>query len=430
MRRARILAWTVPAALVLLLAALATLAALYVYGTREPALADAAPATLQGDALIEQGRYLAQVGNCAGCHTVPGGQAYAGGAAIPSVYGTFHGPNITPSTRHGIGGWSAEDFRRALHLGKGPDGRLLYPAFPYPDYTRLSGADMDALYAYLMSLPAVDSPSRGHELRFPYDQRWMLGWWRARYFTPGGRPAQAAAMPAADLEPLWRRGHYLVEGLGHCAACHTPRDRWGGPREGQAWRGGLMATLDWYAPALDGGLSDGLGHWSQDDIVALLRAGEAPRGVALGAMAEVVRDSTQHWRDDDLRAAAVYLKSLPASTPAPREAAHAGVMAAGGRRYTQYCAQCHGEDGRGAPGGWPALDGNLTVTMASPRNVIKVLLDGGYAPATRENPRPHGMPPFRQQLNDAEVAAIATYIRNSWGNAAGAVASFEVTRLR
>jgi len=424
----------------LLAAALLAGAALYARGVRDdPGTGPAAPPLLassfppsstpssfpsSAQERIELGRYLARAANCAACHTVPGGQAYAGGTAIPTDFGTFYGPNITPSREHGIGGWSTDDFWQALHNGKAPDGALLYPAFPYTEYTRMTRADADAIYAYLMSQPASDARSRPHELRFPYDRRALLGLWRGLYFDPG----VMADEPGQDAQ--WNRGRYLVEGAGHCAACHTPRNRWGASDTGRALQGAPLGALGWYATPLTGEAA-GLGGWSEDDVAQLLRTGWSRHGAAGGPMAEVVAGSTQHLSDADLRAMAAYLKSLPAGSEPAGEAAPPPqpLMERGSRLYEQSCAACHQASGEGSPGAWPALAGNPSVTAASSRNVLQAILRGGYAPATAADPRPHGMPPFHT-LDDADVAALATYVRNSWGNRAGAVQPHEVARMR
>ncbi|MBO9353351.1 c-type cytochrome [Bordetella petrii] len=411
----------------LLLACLAVAAILYWMGTREDASEGAPAAPAEAARQIEQGRYLARLGNCMGCHTAQGGPAYAGGTAIPTPFGTLYGPNITPDPQTGIGDWSADDFWRALHNGKSKDGSLLYPAFPYTEYTRVSRADADALFAYLRTLEPVAQPSRPHELAFPYNQRALLAFWRALYFRPGALPAE----PGQD--ELWNRGRYLVEGLGHCAACHAPRNRLGATRAEDGLSGGLIAGLDWYAPPLGNDPAAGLGRWSAQDIAMLLQTGMARHSVAAGPMAEVVLGSSQYLADADALAMGTYLKSLPA-TPA----AGAGQPAApspalldrGARLYRQYCALCHQDQGQGSGIAWPALAGNPTVTAPSPVNAIRMVLDGGFAPATAANPRPHGMPPFGQVLADADVAALVSYIRSSWGNQAGAVSPFEIKRVR
>ncbi len=399
------------------------------YGARESHQgAGAAAADFSDPGLIERGRYLAQVGNCMGCHTAPGGAPYSGGRAIPTPYGTFFGPNITPHATTGIGNWTADDFWRALHDGKAPDGTLLYPVFPYPTYTNVSREDADALYAYLKSLPPIDRPNREHEVAFPYNQRWLLSLWRAVHFRPG--PLD----PVPDQSEQWIRGRYLVEGLAHCAECHTPRTRWGGLDRSKHLQGGIIPGQDWYATPLTGDPVTGLGEWSADDIASLLKSGLSTRSHATGPMAESVYWGYQHLTDGDTEAIAAYLKSLPAADLESRgrqgTQAGASVLELGRQVYEQHCAQCHRADGRGEPGAWPPLAGNPSVVADSPINAVRVVLDGGFAPATTGNPQPHGMPPYRHVLNDAQVAAVVSYIRSAWGNRTGAVSLPEARRIR
>ena len=421
----RIIAYSL---LAVLLACAAALAALYWMGTRDDAVPAAATAPADAAGMVEQGRYLARLGNCMACHTAQGGKAYAGGTPIPTPFGTLYGPNITPDPQTGIGGWSADDFWQALHNGKSKDGSLLYPAFPYTEYTRISRADADALFAYLRTIEPVEQPSRSHELAFPYNQRGLLAFWRALYFRPGVHQPEAG-----ESEP-WNRGRYLVEGLGHCAACHAPRNRLGATRAADGLAGGLIAGLDWYAPPLGNDPATGLGRWSAQDIATLLQTGMARHSTASGPMAEVVLGSSQYLSDADALAMGTYLKSLPATPAAgseqPPAQPSAALMDLGGKLYQQHCSQCHQEQGQGSGTAWPALAGNPTVTAPSAVNAIRMVLDGGYAPATAANPRPHGMPPFAPVLADNDVAALVSYIRSSWGNQAGRVTPFEVKRVR
>lgn len=374
---------------------------------------------------IARGAYLARAGDCIACHTARGGVAYAGGRALETPFGRFYGPNLTPDQDTGIGQWSADDFWNALHNGIGKDGRLLYPAFPYTNYTRVTRDDSDALFAYFRSLAPQRQPNRPHALRFPYDSQALLAGWRLLYFKPGVHQAQ----PARDL--AWNRGAYLVEGLGHCSACHSTRNQFGANQDGLD--GGLIPTLGWYAPALTSGSQAGLGDWEQAHIVALLGTGISPRGSATGPMAEVVARSLQHLTPDDLGAMASYLKSLPA-TPAPKPArvppAGEQVLAEGGRIYAASCAQCHGDDGRGKLPAYPPLAGNRAVTLTPAVNAIRMTVNGGFPPGTKGNPRPYGMPPFGHELDDAQVAAVLSWIRSSWGNAAPPVTAVEVNRYR
>ncbi len=393
----------------------------------EPDLSAAAPAVPATPQQIARGAYLAKAGNCAACHTSRGGTPYAGGTALPTPFGTLYGSNLTPDREHGIGAWSSTEFWRAMHHGRSRDGRLLYPAFPYTSFTQVSREDSDALFAYLHSLPAASQPNRAHALHWPYDQQAALAVWRALFFRAGEFQPQ----PAQTTE--WNRGAYLVQGLGHCAACHTTRNRWGATDESQALAGGLIPMQNWYAPSLTAAHEAGVADWPQADVVALLQTGVSPRGWATGPMAEVVLRSTQHLTDADLSAMALYLKSLPPSpaSPAPqRVAPPAAVATLGEKLYGQHCAQCHGADGRGAGGIYPPLAGNRSVAMASTANLVQVVLHGGFAPATAGNPRPFGMQPFLLALSDAEIAAVLTHVRGAWGNSAAAVSELDVNRVR
>jgi mono/diheme cytochrome c family protein len=373
---------------------------------------------------IARGAYLARAGDCAACHTARGGQPYAGGRAVDTPFGRVMAPNITPDRDTGIGAWTADDFWNALHNGTGRGGRLLYPAFPYPNYTKVTRDDADALFAYLRSLPATRQKNEAHALRFPYDSQAALAAWRLLYFKPGVQEAQ----PSRGTE--WNRGAYLVEGLGHCAACHSPRNGLGA--SGQGLRGGLIPVLGWYAPSLA----------SRDPHLAqLLRTGVSPQAAVVGPMAEVVGRSLQHLSETDAGAMAAYLASLPVEKEErqPAAAAPEAVLKLGGKLYEQHCADCHGKDGRGAVtenGGedglpaYPPLAGNRTLQLAEPVNAIRIVLNGGFAPATAGNPRPYGMPPYSPLLSDDEVAAVVSYVRASWGNGAPMVTAPEVNRYR
>lgn len=379
------------------------------------------------DTRVARGAYLARAGNCMGCHTARGGPAYAGGRGIDTPFGTVFSSNLTPDEKTGIGSWSPAHFWRAMHNGRSKDGRLLYPAFPYPNYTQVTRADSDAMFAYLRSLPAVEQARPAHTLRFPYDTQAALAVWRALYFKPG--VYQADTQRSAE----WNRGAYLVRGLGHCAACHSARNALGASSEALDLAGGLIPMQNWYAPSLSSPHEAGVGNWDRQHIVDLLKTGISPQASATGPMAEVVLRSTQYLSDADLGAVAQFLKELapPATVALPAApAAPASVLTRGAKLYEQHCAQCHGEQGRGVPQAYPALAGNRAVTMPQTANLVQIVLNGGYAPATEGNPRPFGMPPFVLELNDSDIAAVLTHIRQSWGNQAGVVTPLEVNRMR
>jgi mono/diheme cytochrome c family protein len=387
----------------------------------------AASPTLPGQ--VARGRYLAQAGDCMACHTARGGVAYAGGVGIDTPFGTVFAPNITPDAETGIGDWSSAHFWRAVHNGRSRDGRLLYPAFPYPNYTKMTREDSDAIHAFLMSLAPVKQPNKPHALRFPYDTTLALAVWRAVYFQPG------SYVPDPGRSGDWNRGAYLVQGLGHCNACHSTRNALGASSDTLDLGGGLIPVQNWYAPSLTAPHEAGVSEWEAAHVVDLLKKGVTPQASVLGPMSEVVFRSTQFLDDTDLRAMATYLKALPPTKrkpPAARELRpdDAPLFALGGRLYGDRCASCHGRNGEGVAGVYPALAGNRAVVMDSPVNVVRVVVEGGYAPATSGNPRPYGMPPFATELSGDEIAAVVSYIRGSWGNAAPPVSPLDVARHR
>jgi mono/diheme cytochrome c family protein len=300
---------------------------------------------------------------------------------------------------------------------------------PFASYTKVTREDSDAIYAYLMSVPPVKRTNRPHELRFPYNQRELLVGWRALYFKEG------EYVPDPKQSPQWNRGAYLVQGLGHCAMCHTAVNPLGGTSESKAFEGGMIPNQNWYAPSLTSNREAGLGNWTLKEITDLLQTGVSNRSTVYGPMAEVVYHSLQYLNDEDVEAMAVYLKALPEreSEPAPTSQARLvapRVMELGRRTYEKWCAACHGDEGKGMPPSFPPLAGNQSITMRSPVNAIRMVLNGGYAPGTKKNPKPHGMPPFTQILDDEAVAAVVTYIRVAWENSGTPVEPPQVNELR
>ena len=376
--------------------------------------------------LIERGAYLARAGNCSTCHTVRGGAAFAGARAIETPFGTVYSSNLTPDRQSGIGAWSTGAFWRAMHNGRSKDGRLLYPAFPYPNFTEVTRADSDAIFAFLRTQPPVMQPNLSHDLRFPYNSQAALAVWRALYFR-----AQVFE-PVADKSAEWNRGAYLVRGLGHCIACHSTRNALGATEGRVELGGGLIPVQNWYAPSLASPTEAGVAHWDADEVVRLLRTGTSSQGSVLGPMAEVVFSSTQYLDDHDLRAIATFLQALPQTPEAApvRQAPDPASMARGQRLYEDRCVECHGAQGQGARGAYPALAGNRKLSMRSASNVVRVVMEGGFAPTTAGNPRPFGMPPFGQSLNSAEVADVVTYVRNAWANRGGPTSELDVVRSR
>jgi mono/diheme cytochrome c family protein len=300
---------------------------------------------------------------------------------------------------------------------------------PFASYTKVTREDSDALYAYLMSVAPVRRANRKHELKFPFSNRDLLLGWRTLYFKEG------EFVPDPKQSAEWNRGAYLVEGLGHCAMCHTAINALGGSSESKAFEGGMIPNQNWYAPSLTSNREAGLGNWPIQDIVDLLQMGISSRGTTYGPMAEVVYNSLQYITDEDAKAMAVYLKALPrgeSEAPPTSQArlVDPAVMERGRKAYVENCAMCHGDEGKGYPPALPPLAGNQSITMASPVNSIRMVLNGGYAPGTLRNARPHGMPPFSHILDDEEVAAVVSYIRVAWGNTGTPVTPAQANELR
>ncbi|MGJ5175644.1 c-type cytochrome [Bradyrhizobium oligotrophicum] len=386
--------------------------------------------TARSNDIVARGEYLARVGDCIACHTAPEGRPFAGGRAMATPFGALYSSNITPDAETGIGKWSADDFYRTMHSGRFPDGGLIYPAMPFASYTKVTRADSDAILAYLKSIPAVAQKNRDHDLRFPYNNRELILGWRTLFFREG----EYRNDPSKSAE--WNRGAYLVEGLGHCGMCHSPINALGGSSQSDAFKGGLIPMQNWYAPSLTSNREAGLGDWSIKDITDLLQTGVSNRGVVYGPMAEVVHNSLQYLTDDDARAMAVYLKGIAEPSPkAPPVSSLPGsesslLISLGKTVYDSRCASCHGTQGEGRPPHWPPLANNQSIEMSSAVNPIRMVLNGGYPPGTKGNPRPYGMPPFAGLLSDNEIAAVVSYIRTSWGNRGAPVSAREANELR
>jgi mono/diheme cytochrome c family protein len=394
------------------------------------------PSASLGATSIERGRALVTLADCRPCHTAQGGNDYAGGRAIPTPFGTFYSPNITPDAETGIGAWTSEDFWHALHNGYSRDGRPLYPTFPYTNYTKISRRDAQDMYDYLRTLKPVRRAARPHDLRFPYDNQVLLRLWRRIFFRPGVYELDRSR------NAEWNRGAYIVAGLAHCSACHEARNSLGAARSEHNPAGGLV--LNWYAPSLARSQEAGLQRWQQAEIVTFLASGrtlgpvnsETHAAAAMGPMAEVIYESLQRVPAHELSAMAAYLKSVPepavasVSLDPSKQTDNAAILDSGRRNYSKHCARCHGDNGEGKPPAALPLAASRAVTMTNATNAIRIVLYGGYPPGTAGNPRPFGMPPFADTLSNVEIADVLTYVRSAWRNQAGVVTATDVARNR
>ncbi len=407
-----------------------------------------APPELQaniGTDPVVRGAYLARAGDCVACHTAPGGKPFAGGLPMPTPLGTVYSTNITPDATTGIGGYSFEDFDQAVRHGYAKGKGRLYPAMPFPSYARISENDMRDLYAYFtQGVQPVQLAVPDNGIPWPLSMRWPLGIWSA-LFAPNPAKVQATADQAAPTADPLVRGAYLVDGLGHCGTCHTPRATLTMQEKGLTGSDPLFlaggAVLDgWQAKNLRGDDADGLGRWSAPDIAALLKTGRNPHTAVFGGMRDVVDHSTQYLSDGDLNAIAAYLKSLSPAKPggpayryddATAQALWRGdVRQPGAATYLDSCAACHRSDGKGYGEVFPALAGNSVVLTHDPHNVIAVILRGHQVPATRTRPSTFSMPSLAWRLSDQEVADVATFVRAGWGNQAPAVSAATVAEVR
>ena len=385
-----------------------------------------------GDELLARGEYLAIAGNCASCHTTAAGGFMAGGLAFETPFGTLYSTNITPHAKTGIGNWSDRDFLNAMRHGVRPDNDHLYPAFPYTAYTRMSNEDVAAVYAYLQSIPPVNQLAPENELSFPFNIRSLMAFWKALYFEPG------VFEPDEEQSDEWNRGAYLVEGLAHCSACHTPRNFFGAERKNLHMSGGEYldrvrtgAHRTWSAPNLTSA-ERGLGMWTQREIEDYLKSARNDFLESFGPMNQVIMNSTRFLSDSDVTAMAHYLKSLPAVDEPIPEQPDSQLMGRGRTIYNLHCGACHLPTGEGDPEMAPRLNaGSLVVQSPNPASMINAIL---YGPETPGHPLPprwlEPMDEFQYLLDDEEIAAVASYIRNSWNNAAGIVTPAQVARQR
>ncbi|MEX3937010.1 cytochrome c [Paraburkholderia phymatum] len=397
------------------------------------------PASTAADEVqIEKGRYLAVAGDCIACHTSKGGKPFAGGLTIDSPIGKIYSTNITPDKETGIGDYTFEDFDNAVRHGIAKSGVSLYPAMPYASYAKVKPSDIRALYAYFMNgVRPVSQANKAADIRWPLSMRWPLRFWRMA-FAPdvATNDSPIAADPVA-------RGRYLVEGLGHCSACHTPRgfglQEQALTNDGKAFLSG--GVIDGYlAKNLRGDRKDGLASWTEADIVAFLKSGRTAHSAAFGGMAEVVLDSTQHMTDADLQAIAAYLKTLtPADGSTKALTADAAAYRAlrtgsdrsnGALTFLDNCAACHRTGGSGYDRTFPTLALSTVVNTEDPTSLIHIVLKGGEVPWTKAAPTHYAMPGFDWRLNDRDIADLLTFVRSSWGNHAPAVTESQVAKVR
>lgn len=371
---------------------------------------------------VERGRYALVTGNCQGCHTVPGEEPFAGGRGLETPFGTIYTPNITFDEETGLGRWTRDDFWRAMQEGKAPDGTRLYPAFPYAHFSKMPRDEVDAIYDYLATLPHIRKEKPENELPWPLSWRASLAGWQWMFFEP--EPFQ----PRTDKSEQWNRGAYLVEGPGHCAGCHTEKNLAGADKESRHLMGGQLEN--WAAPDIRGGTHGGIAHWSEDDIVEFLKAGRNSHTAAFSIMSEVIEFSTQHMVDEDLRAIAVYLKDLESEERDAPATPGEAVMQAGAAIYFDNCSACHVSDGSGVPRFFAPLAGSGKVNNEDSTTVVRVILEGARAVPTKVHPSPLTMPAFNWKLTDEQIAAVATYVRASWGNSGEPVSASDVGDLR
>ncbi len=372
---------------------------------------------------IARGKALTVAADCAGCHTADPSKPFAGGKRIDTPFGGIYSPNLTPDRETGLGAWSDEEFYRALHDGVARDGSRYYPAFPYPNFTKITRDDVLAIRAYLATLTPFRNIKPPPELRWPLNYRVVMRGWDLLFFRPGTFEVN----PNKSEE--WNRGAYLVEGAAHCGGCHTPKNMFGADKRGQPYGGGRVQG--WFAPRLDSADRGGLKSWSADDIVEYLQSGRNGRSHAGKLMAEVVVNSTSKMSDADVRAIAVYLKDLPAGAPEPAVTPPPQAeMAAGAAVYARACIACHEADGSGAPRIYPPLPGNANLQSDDPSSTLRIILDGAQTVTTPRAPNTGSMPAYARELSDQQIADVANYIRNSWGNAAPLVTPAQVAKAR
>ena len=371
--------------------------------------------------LVDRGRYLAAAGDCQGCHTTEGGAPYAGGRALETPFGTVLSANLTPDAT-GLKSWNADQFYRAMHEGISANGEHLYPAFPYNYFAKMPRADTDALFAYLQSLPPVANKPDRNRLPFPFNIRALMSVWNLLYLD------KSTFAPDNAKDEQWNRGAYLVEGPGHCAACHTPKTVLGGPKTGHDFHGGSFGS--WFAPDLTPNARTGLGGWTRDEVVAFLKTGRNAHASAGGEMGLVVQDSTSLLADDDLQAIAAYLADRAPSPAVQMSPPDTAQLKTGEAIFVDTCSGCHLGRGQGQSLAFPPLARSASVQQADPTTTLHLILAGVQAAPTRAEPTPFTMPAFAWKLDDAQVAAVATYVRNSWGNAAPAVTPDQIARLR
>jgi mono/diheme cytochrome c family protein len=381
-------------------------------------LNDSAPNAAQ----LRRGQYLVAAGDCLSCHLREGGELFAGGLGLNTPFGVIYTSNITPDRATGIGAWTGDQFYRAMHDGKGAQGEDLYPAFPYPWFRRVSREDDDAIFAYLMTLPAVSYTPPKNDLPFPLNFRSFVGAWNMLFLDSHNFQAD----PGQSAE--WNRGRYLVNGLGHCGGCHTPKNSFGADKSKQDLHGGKLDN--WVAPDLTSNTRIGLGDWSVDDIAEFLGSGRNAHAAAGGAMAEVISYSTSLMSDADRRAIAVYLKSQPASPSVASSAPEPGAMRRGAEIYSDACASCHLDNGIGQSRLFPPLGKDAMLQQPDPTGLEHLILAGTRVGVSASRPSPLGMPSFAWKLTDQEIADVSTFIRNTWGNHAASVPVSEVAELR
>lgn len=381
---------------------------------------------------LQRGLYLTRMGDCEACHTNDPAKPFAGNNPLKTPFGTIYSANLTPDDQTGLGRWSAADFYKAMNEGKEPDGERLYPAFPYTHFTYITREDSDDIFAYLQTLRPVHQEIKPPQFPWPLNERVaMLGW---NWLNFEDKQFQ----PNPDKSPAWNRGHYIAEGLGHCALCHSPKNVLGAEKAGNdAYTGGMAEG--WFAPSLRGTGHGGLADWSKEEIVSFLKNGRNEHATAFGPMAEVVSDSTRYLTNSDLSDLATYLKDLPEDQNGQKTSGQTGQQTAsntdqsssvGKQIYDAQCSACHMADGKGVPNMFPGLVRSGIVHGDNTTTLVKLILQGGVAPQTEAFPTPQAMPAFDWKLTDAQIAAVTSYVRSAFGNNASAISADDVKSLR